>query len=114
MKNKLMLIDKLPIDIDNFHIRKMNREDIDLRTNWPNYPSPYEMFDASYKNRPSEERDERWKKIKNNEKLVCLAIEHPNEKLVGIYYSAEIDWEEKTVNNMTVRLHPNWCDKGIV
>lgn len=38
-----------------------------------------------------------------------------HEKAVAIGYSAlhEIDWKERAIGNMGVRLHPAWCDKGL-
>lgn len=113
MVSKQQLVKLLPITIDNLTLRSMIREDIDLRAEWPSYPTPYEMFNASYKGKPSSERDERWLWLSADENILCLSVQHESEKLVGIYYLSEIDWDKMIVNNMTIRLHPYWCDKGI-
>ncbi len=113
MQNKEIFLAALPIAFDDCFFRAMNRDDLDLRANWPSYPEYYEMFNASFKDKPLLERDLKWRKIKENTGLICLALENNTEKLLGVFYLAEINWNSMTVGNMTIRIHPDWCNIGI-
>jgi len=111
-ENKKIMLLNLPFKVDDFIIRELNRQDIDIYANWPDYPSPYEMFNTSLKNEPFAERDKRWRNYCENNNILSLVVEHEQEKVVGKFSLGEIDWVEKQVNNIGIRMHPHWCNKG--
>src|SRR5690554_4413400 len=112
-KCKKCLSKKLPIFVDNFKIRELERNDIDLYASWPDYSPPYDIFNTSLKTKPFSERDWRWKKYCSSNESLSLVIDHEKDKVIGKFSLFNIDWEEKIINNMGIRLHPEWCNKGI-
>jgi len=111
-KYKKRILTSLPFNVDDFTVRELNRQDIDVYVNWPDYPSSYEMFNTSLKNKPFSERDKRWESYCQNNNTLSLVVEEKEEKMVGKFSLLEIDWKEMCVNNMSIRLHPQWCNNG--
>lgn len=109
-KNKMQL--ELPFEIEEFVIRELEREDIELYANWPDYPTPYEMFNTSLKNKPTSERKKRWEEYRSNNNVITLVVDHKESKTIAKFSFMEIDWEEKSVKNVGIRLHPHWCNMG--
>lgn len=106
------MIKTLPFEINGFIVRELNRKDIDIYANWPDYPYPYEMFNTSLKKKPINERDKKWNDYLNNNTSVSLVVDSKEETVVGKFSLFSIDWEEMSVNNVGIRLHPDWCNKG--
>lgn len=108
---KKRILTSLPFNVDIFTIRELNRQDIDLYVSWPDYPPPYEMFNTSLKNKPLTERDKRWESYCQNNNTLSLVVEY-KEEMIGKFSLLEIDWKKMSVNNMSIRLHPQWCNNG--
>lgn len=111
-ENKERLLCKLPFKVDDFTIRELSREDIDIYASWPDYPSPYEMFNSSLKTKPISARDTRWESYCKDNNLITLVVEHEKEKVVGKFSLVDVNWKEMSVENMGIRVHPHWCNKG--
>jgi len=109
-KSKIQLA--LPFKIEEYVIRELEREDFDRYVNWPDYPSPYKMFNTSLKNKPTSEREKRWEEYCANNNSITLAVDYKESKMIAKFSLIEIDWEEKCVKNMGIRLHPHWCNMG--
>ena len=110
-KEKMILA--LPIIIDNFLIRENKREDIDNYANWPMYEGYNSMFNSSVKGKTKYERDIRWNTYKKSMNAVSLVVDNNEEKTIGKFVLVDIDWEKKKVGNMSIRMHPYYCAKGI-
>lgn len=111
-ENKTKLLKNLPFEVGCFGIRELEREDIDVYANWPDYPLEYSMFNTSLKEKPLSERDKRWGQYCNSDNSVSLTIDYKDERVIGRFSLVEIDWEKEKVNNMSIRLHPQWCNSG--
>lgn len=111
-EHKRRILAKLPFSIDDFIIRELKRTDIDIYANWPDYPIKYEMFNTSLKNRPISERDNRWECYHQDNKTISLIVDHKKEKVIGKFSLTRINWEKMHVENVGIRIHPNWCNKG--
>lgn len=109
---KTRMLEGLPFTIDDFTIRELKRIDIDIYANWPDYPAPYDMFNTSLKQKPTSERDKRWESYCQNNNSISLVVEHIEQKVVGKYSFFDIDWEAMCINNVGIRIHPDWCNKG--
>lgn len=109
---KKTFLTSLPFKVDEFTVRELNRKDIDIYVNWPEYPYPYKMFNTSLKYKPLSERDNRWEDYCTNNNTISLVVEHKEEEVVGKFSLTKIDWKEMCVNNMGIRIHPQWCSKG--
>ncbi len=109
---KEIFLARLPFTTDGFNIRELRREDLDLYALWPDYPPPYDMFNTSLKTKPISERDRRWDNYSSSNKGLSLVMDHEDKKMIG-KYSFGINWSEMIVTNMGIRLHPEWCDKGV-
>lgn len=109
---KKRMLERLPFKVDDFTVREINRQDIDIYANWPDYPAPYEMFNTSLKKKPASQRDKRWEGYCQNNNSISLIVEHIEEKVVGKYSFVDIDWETMCINNVGIRVHPGWCNKG--
>lgn len=112
MINKETLYSQLPLKINEFIIRKRTRKDIDLRCNWPSYPEPFKLFNSSLRNCSQVERDQRFSYYENSKNLIVLSVDHPKQKLMGIYSLNDIQWDKMVINNMGIRIHPEWCNFG--
>lgn len=110
--DKRMMLRNLPFEIDEFVIRELEREDFEHHVNWPEYPSPHEMFNSSLRNKPNSARRIRWEKYCADDKIISLVVDHEDSKTIGKFSFVGIDWENHVVENMGIRLHPHWCDKG--
>jgi len=109
---KKKLLNELPLKVDGFTVRELKREDLDLYADWPEYPQPYDMFNTSLKDKPLVERDRRWEQYHQSNNSINLVVDYQEEKVVGKFGFYEIDWKEMCVNNVGIRMHPHWCDKG--
>jgi RimJ/RimL family protein N-acetyltransferase len=111
--SKEKIQNKLPIVAQNLYIRELEREDIDNYANWPLYKGDKAMFNSSLKKAPIGEREKRWDSYQESKKSLSLVIDVDQNKTIGKFALVNIDWDKKTVGNMSIRLHPDYCDRGI-
>jgi RimJ/RimL family protein N-acetyltransferase len=103
----------LPIETDNFIIRLCNRNDIDTLSKWPAYPWPYNAFQFSFNTLSTHEKNTLFKMKVDQIDRITLVIDHLNNKAIGYVALVNIDWHNRKSQNMSIRIHPNWCDRGI-
>jgi RimJ/RimL family protein N-acetyltransferase len=104
----------LPFAVGDLRVRAAVREDIDRRAAWPSYPAPFDMFDAHSKGWDAERRDRNWIGMRDHAPNdLFLACEGRGVELLGWFAFVDMDWEARSVGNMTIRLHPELCDRGI-
>ncbi|WP_430883331.1 GNAT family N-acetyltransferase [Fusibacter sp. JL216-2] len=104
---------ELPLEFNNLIIRELERADIDNYANWPMYQGYRKMFNSSLKSRPYSDREKRWNNYLNGTSSVAIILESKSEKTLGQFFLLDIDWETRSVGNMSIRLHPEYCDQGI-
>jgi len=111
---KESLLAALPFRVGDFTVRAAVREDIDGRADWPAYPPPWDMFDAHSKGWDEARRGRAWIAMRDLAlDEVFLACEGAGVPLLGWFVLREIDWEKGEVGNMSIRLHPEFCDHGV-
>lgn len=104
---------KLPLTFGEYTIRELTRADIDNYANWPEYQGYKKMFNSSLKSRPYTDRDKRWLNYLSGTTSVAMILESKAEKTLGQFALLDIDWAKQRVGNMSIRLHPDYCDQGI-
>ena len=107
------MLQSLPIYRKDILIRAWNRADLDEIAKWPGYSFPYQPFNSSLSNMNTQEKDQYFRKRKNNPDRITLIIDHKNQRAVGYLALVDIDWGKQEIGNMRFRIHPSWCDKGI-
>ena len=108
------LLAALPFPVGDFTVRAAVREDVGRRADWPSYPPPWDMFDAHSKGWDEARRERNWIGMRDHAPdEVFLACKGRSVALVGWFVLREIEWEKGEVGNMSIRLHPGFCDQGI-
>lgn len=107
------LLEALPISRPPLVIRKCERSDMDMLAAWPAYPHPYGSFAFSFANLGTTQIDLLFCDRESREDRIALAVDNLSAKAIGYIAPIEIDWECRESGNMTVRVHPEWCGKGI-
>lgn len=111
---KESLLAALPFHVGDFTVRAAVREDIDRRADWPSYPPPWDMFNAHSKGWDEARRERNWTGMRDHAPNdVFLACEGRGVDLVGWFVLVDVDWDRREAGNMSVRLHPDFCDRGI-
>ncbi len=111
--NKNILENHLPICAEGIIIRQLNRKDLDLLINWPPYPWPNDVFRFSFCNLTSYEMDKFYEKRKNGHDRIYLTADIPEIPAIGYIALLDIDWSKRIAGNMSFRIHPEHCSKGI-
>ncbi|MBB6482726.1 GNAT family N-acetyltransferase [Spirochaeta isovalerica] len=102
----------LPQKVGDYYIREANSIDHCIRANWPDYPDEYVLFNSSSRFLKFEEQINKFRdKITDNN--IILSVLSSNGILVGHFSILQIDWKEKKIGNMGIRIHPNYCNKGV-
>lgn len=113
MINKQKLLEMLPLIEGDYTIRAWERRDLDLLAQWPSYPFPYESLNYSYWGLMSPaERENHFQERERNPNRITLVLDHCCQKAIGYLALVEIDWQNRKVGNMALRVAPDYCDKG--
>lgn len=110
---KVELISSLPVYYENLGVRIWCRKDLDIRADWPPYPSPYSVFTSGVGGMTPSQRDSYFRERDTDLCRITLTVDHANQIMIGMLALFDIDWGKDTVGNMGVRIHPEWCDRGI-
>jgi RimJ/RimL family protein N-acetyltransferase len=72
------------------------------------------MFDAHSKGWDEARRNRNWIGMRDHAPSeVFLPCEGREVSLIAWFALREISWEKREVGNMSIRLHPEFCDRGI-
>ena len=110
---KEILVDSLPIDADGLVIRSLARTDIDRLSEWPPYPWPHDVFRFSFSGGDAHELDRAYDVRMRDVGRLTLVVDAPKASVIGYIALLRIDWDAGIVGNMSVRIHPDFCDQGI-
>ena len=103
----------LPLRSDQMATKPCTRADLDLLASWPPYPWPYQAFDFSFRSLgPAEWEAFFDARIQRDDRLT-LVCDLGTDAAIGYVALLEIDWARRTAGNMSLRVHPNWCGKGV-
>lgn len=107
------MLHSLPIKEREFCIRLCERRDLDELAAWPDYPPSYEAFNFSFASMDRDEKDILFRKREREEDRITLIMDNEEAAAIGYAVLHDIDWNERTISNMGIRVHPAWCDKGV-
>ncbi len=110
---KAQLESNLPIYHEPLTIRLLLRSDMDLLLKWPDYPWPYDTFRLSFSGLAAGELDRLYESRARSEDRITLVAGVGGEAAIGYIALLEIDWPGRVAGNMSVRLHPAFCNHGI-
>jgi RimJ/RimL family protein N-acetyltransferase len=107
------LCQALPLKSDKLTVRPYSRADLDLLASWPRYPWPYHAFDFSFRSFGPPERDAFFEERVQRDDRITLVCDHGSNVAIGYIALLRIDWHSRTAENMSLRVHPDWCGRGI-
>jgi RimJ/RimL family protein N-acetyltransferase len=107
------LIANLPKTAGRLVIRLWRREDLDSFAQWPSYPFPYEAFNLSILGASSQELDKYFFNKESDRNRLSMVVDREENKVIGCFVFMDIDWGKGMVCNMTIRIRPDWCGRGI-
>ena len=103
----------LPITNSDLTIRLCTRSDLDILSRWPDYSWPFESFRLSFAGKSKDKLDEVFNKRSKDRTRISMVCDYKKEKAVGYFALLYIDWEKYVSENMSIRLHPDLCNKNI-
>ena len=106
------LVDSLPLVTGNLTIRRWTRDDVDSLAQWPGYEFPYEVFDLSFRNMDSVQRDRVYREREARPDVIILAVDSDACPCMAYLALHGIDWADRQVRNFGFRVHPNQCGRG--
>lgn len=111
------VFDSLPMRAGDITIRLWEREDMDRFAEWPLYPLEFDAFNEAFilrfRRMSPEQREEHFQLREGRIDRLDITADCPDEPAVGYLALVEIDWAGGVIGNMSYRVHPLWCDKGI-
>jgi len=107
------MLKSLPVKSEGITLRLWTREDTEIRASWPSYPKEYAAFNFALSNSTEKERDLHYINRHKDPNRIDLAVDHVCQKTIGLITLQNIDWNGAIVRNIGMRIHPEWCDKGI-
>lgn len=103
----------LPLSASSLRVRRLTRPDLACLAAWPDYPFPYRGFVFSFRSMRSQELDALCTTRRADPSRFSLVIDHVSQPCVGYLALLDIDWAAKRIGNLAVRVHPEWCDRGV-
>ena len=103
----------LPIRDDLLNIRLSIRSDLELFTSWPQYSLPYNTLSFSFISFNKSRMDRYYREQIKRVDRIILVTDHKSDSTIGYVSLNGINWEKRSTEKMSVRIHPNWCNKGI-
>lgn len=100
---------RFPCTISEMDIRFLEMNDIVERSQWPSYVGYHKGFNLSLANEEVLQR--KYKAYSNDNSITFSLID--TDRVVGFFSFNSINWNSKIVENMTIRIHPSYCNKGI-
>jgi len=107
------LFETLPIRDGEIAVRRCAREDYERFAAWPPYPAHFECFRFSFADLPPAERDRVFEKRDSRSDLIQVTVDRGEDVAVAYVGFLNIDWRGRTIENLTIRVHPSFCDQGI-
>ena len=111
--SKERLLGELPLHERSLRIRPSERADLDILAAWPEYPKPFQHFRFSFAALAPVERDALFCERERRADRISLVADCDDTRAIGYIALLEIDWHKAKVGNMSARVHPAWCGRGI-
>jgi len=113
MTDKQRLMDALPLDDGKLAVRPCTRHDMDVLSRWPSYPWPDHGFRFSFAGLGTSQLDELFEQRVNDSRRVTLVADEGSIPCVGYVALLQIGWEQGAVGDMSLRIAPDFCGRGI-
>ncbi len=107
------LVERLPIRRDPIIVRRAERSDLDLLARWPAYREQYSVFGFSFASFGPAQMDTLYRQRESQDSRFTLVVDWSPARSIAYVAVLEIDWESRWCGNMGIRVHPEWCDKGV-
>ena len=107
------LLKTLPISRGPLVVRSCQRSDLDLLAAWPAYPDPYSVFTFSFAHLGPREMDSLHDNRQRQEDRITLVADHGPANSIAYLALLEIEWGRRESRNLGIRVHPEWCGKGV-
>jgi RimJ/RimL family protein N-acetyltransferase len=107
------LQEALPVSRPPLLVRNCERSDTDSLAVWPAYPKPFDSFIFSFADLAANEIDSLYRDRQDQKDRITLVVDCGSVSCIGYVALLEIDWEGRECGNMGIRVHPQWCNKGI-
>lgn len=98
---------------DPLKVRWCERSDMNLLSRWSEYPEPYNVFNFSFAHLSPSEMDSFYEARQRQVDRMVLVVDYRDVKSIGYLSLLGIDWENRRCSNMGIRVHPEWCGKGV-
>ncbi len=114
MRNqKTLLESRLPIHADRLTLRVLSRADMDVLAKWPAYPWPHGVFGFTFCGLGVEELDRAYEARAGSADRIALVVDAGTNVAIGYVAFLQIDWPNRRAENMSFRIHPDFCDRAI-
>jgi RimJ/RimL family protein N-acetyltransferase len=107
------LVERLPFRRDGMIVRRWERSDLDLLARWPAYPEEYSVFRLSFASLGPAQMDSLYRERESQDNRFTLVVDRGSARSIAYIAVLEIDWASGWSGNMGIRVHPEWCDKGV-
>jgi RimJ/RimL family protein N-acetyltransferase len=107
------LLRTLPLRQGVLLVRAWTRQDVDRLAAWPPYPFPYQGFEFSFAGASRTERDALYRDRQARRDVLVLVVDRQAQPAVGYLGLRCVDWQAGTVGKFGVRVHPDWCERGV-
>ena len=113
MMSKQNMFSSLPLVVADYAIREWTRADVDLLAGWPGYPFPFEALNFSFRGMTAGQLDSVYERRTHAPDRLVLVVDHATAPAIGYVALLDIDWVERRIGNVGLRVHPSWCDRGV-
>ncbi len=110
---KDLLVRNLPIHAEGLLVRLVTRADLDLLSEWPPYPWPYEVFRFSFSGQTADDLDCVYDGRLRDDSRITLVVDAAEAAAIGYIALVHVDWVTRITGNISFRIHPDFCDQGI-
>ena len=110
---KQRLMGALPLDDGKLTVRSCTRHDMEVLSRWPCYPWPYDVFRFSFAGLGTSQLDEFFEQRASDFRRVTVVADEGSIPCVGYVALLQIDWEQGVVGDMSLRVSPDFCGRGI-
>jgi RimJ/RimL family protein N-acetyltransferase len=111
--SKDLLISSLPIRAGELSIRHLIRADMDQLSKWPNYLWPHDVFRFSFSSYDIDQMNRAFEMRTRNMDRITLVVDTSEAKVIGYVALVQVDWGARISGNMSFRIHPEFCDRGV-
>lgn len=95
-------------------IRRAHPEDSVQIAAWPAYPWQWHWFNMTDTQAPPSPQSglRWWQRIDDGDRCHYSVLLPTTGQVIGVHVFTRIDWRERQVGNMGIRIHPEFCGQG--